>query len=55
MDSILELDKSEIRHVKEVLSQHKDIFLQNAPQIFEDSFHLILSSGAKGDAFHLIK
>lgn len=29
--------------------------MQNAPLIFEDAFHLILSAGAKADAFHLIK
>eukprot|EP00347_Sterkiella_histriomuscorum_P022978 403336419 len=55
MDSILELDKSEIRTIKETLQQNQEFFIQNAPQIFEDSFHLILSAGAKPEAFHLIK
>lgn len=55
MDSILELDKSEIRSLKEQIGQNQELFLQNAPLIFEDAFHLILSAGAKSDAFHLIK
>lgn len=55
MDSILELDRSESRQLKETLFSNKDLFLQNAPQIFEDCFHMILSTGAKADAFHLVK
>jgi len=55
MDSILEIDKSEIRQLKETIAAHRDLFVNNAPQLFEDCFHLILSSGAKPDAFHLIK
>jgi hypothetical protein len=55
MDSILEIDKTEIRHIRETLKAHQELFVQNAPQLFEDCFHLILSSGAKQDAFHLIK
>lgn len=55
MDSILEIDKAEIRHIKDTLKVNQELFLTHAPQLFEDCFHLILSSGAKQDAFHLIK
>jgi hypothetical protein len=31
MDSILEIDKSEIRQIKETISQSKEYFIANAP------------------------
>ena len=49
MDSILEIDKSEIRGIKEVITQNKEYFVANAPQLIEDCFHLLLSSSAKID------
>ena len=55
MDSILEIDKSEIKQIKDVLAQNKEYFVANAPQLLEDCFHLLLSSQAKIDGFHLIK
>lgn len=55
MDSILELDTSEIRHIKETIASNKDIFMQNAHLLFEDAFHMLLSTGAKVDGFHLLK
>lgn len=57
MDSILELDRSEARLIKEAVSApgHKEVFLASAPQLFDDCFNLLLSQGAKADSFHLLK
>jgi hypothetical protein len=55
MDSILELDPSEIRFIKETISQNKDLFIQNAPALFEDCFNILLSSQAKAESFNLLK
>lgn len=55
MDSILELDSVEIKYIKDTLSANKDLYLQNAPQLFEDAFHMLLSAQAKTESFHLLK
>ena len=55
MDSVLELEASESRLIKQTITTHRDLFVQNAPQLFEDCFHLLLSASAKTDNFHLIK
>ena len=56
MDSILDLERQEVKHLKDTLAQHsKDVFQANCTQIFDDCFNLLLSSGAKAEAFHLLK
>lgn len=55
MDSILELDKHEATHIKDILKANKELFQANAPQIFDDCFNLLLSQGAKPEAFNLLK
>jgi len=55
MDSILDLERQEAKHIKDTLIQSKDVFLANCTQIFDDCFNLLLSSGAKPEAFHLLK
>jgi|LauGreDrversion4_2_1035121.scaffolds.fasta_scaffold371583_1 hypothetical protein len=56
MDSILELERSEAKFIKDTLGgANKDLFQPNAPQLFEDCFNLILSQGAKPEAFNLLK
>lgn len=57
MDSILELERQEARSIKETLNLpgQKELFQANAPQIFDDCFNLLLSQGAKPEAFNLLK
>lgn len=55
MDSVLELDPTEIKNIREIISSNKDLFIQNAPQIFEDCFNMLLSSQAKIENFNLLK
>ena len=62
MDSILELDTLEIKTLRKVLKQQDDngfalheTFIMYAGQLFQNSFLLLLSSGAKQDQFSLIK
>ena len=55
MESILDLDRSEVRALKDTLGQHKDLLLEHAAPIIEDCFHLLLSAQAKGDGFNLLK
>ena len=55
MDSILELDAVEIKHIKETIAANKDLFQQNAHLLFEDAFHVLLSSQAKVEGFYLLK
>lgn len=43
MDSILDLERHEAKHIKDTLVQAKDVFQANAPQIFDDCFNLLLS------------
>lgn len=57
MDSILELERSEAKALKETLQTagQKELFQANAPQIFDDCFNLLLSQGAKIEAFNMLK
>lgn len=57
MDSILELDRAEALQLKAVLTSagHKELFLGNTAALFDDCFNLLLSQGAKPEAFHLLK
>ena len=57
MDSILELERHEAKAIKETVSApgQKELFQANAAQIFDDCFNLLLSQGAKVDAFNLLK
>ena len=55
MDSILDFERQEVKHLKDTLAQSKDVFQANCTQIFDDCFNLLLSSGAKAEAFHLLK
>jgi hypothetical protein len=54
MDSILELDNLEIKTLRKLLKQQDDngfalheTFMMYAGQLFQNSFMLLLSSGAK--------
>ena len=55
MESILELERPEAKHIKDTLAQSKDVFQPNAAQIFDDCFNLLLSQGAKTESFNLLK
>lgn len=55
MDSILELDRADARAIKESIAANKELFVASAAPIFDDCFNLLLSQGAKPEAFQLIK
>ena len=55
MDSILDLERHEAKHIKDTLVQVKSVFQANAAQIFDDCFNMLLSQGAKTESFHLLK
>ena len=51
MDSVLELDQSEITHIKTVLAESKDTFKTNAAALFEDSFLVLTTTQVKQENF----
>ena len=55
MDSILELEQSEIDRMVEVLSENKDLFKKNAADLFEDAFYVLTSTGAKIEHFKVLR
>ena len=55
MDSILELEQSEIDRMVEVMSENRELFKQNAAALFEDAFHVLTSTGAKIENFKILR
>ena len=55
METILELEPSEILHVKETLSESAAFFKENATALFEDCFLALTSSQAKTENFKLMR
>ena len=55
MDSILELEPSQIAHIKDTLVESKVFFKEHAASLFEDCFLAITSSQAKPDNFKLMR
>ncbi len=57
MDSILDLERQEVKAIKETLQApgQLELFQASAPQIFEDCFNMLLSQGAKAENFNLLK
>ena len=58
MDSILELEVTEIKQIKKLFKQEEgmqETFHQYASQLFETCFLMILSTGAKSENFKLLK
>ena len=62
MESILDLEPSEIKQIKRVLKEKDEsgnqlhsVFVQYAPKLFENCFLMILSSGAKMEGLSLLK
>jgi len=55
MDSILELDRNESKLIKQAIQAGGELFTQNAAALFDDCFNLLLSQGAKPEAFNLLK
>ena len=54
MDSILELDSAEVKQIKHMFQSQegmKGTFVKYAPQLFETSFLMLLSTGAKQENF----
>jgi len=55
METVLELEPSEILHIKETLSESGAFFKQNAAALFEDCFLALTSSQAKTESFKLLR
>ena len=56
METILELEPSEIAYLQGQLKAGGDTWKQNAADIFEDCFMMLTtSSGAKPDSFKILK
>lgn len=58
MDTILEFDQTEIKNIKKMFKSEEgllELFQQYAPRLFETSFLMILSSGAKTENFPLLQ
>ena len=58
MDSILDLDSTEIKSIKKTLKSEEGLqeqFLEYGPQLFETCFLMLLSTGAKTETFPLLK
>lgn len=58
MESVLEFDSAEIKHIKKLFKSEegaKAAFAENAPALFETCFLMLLSNGAKTENFTLLK
>lgn len=58
MDSILEFDQQEIKHIKKLFKSEEglmDLFQQYGPMLFETAYLMLLSTGAKTENFPLLK
>ena len=58
MDSILDLDTTEIKSIKKILKSEdglQDQLQEYGPQLFETCFLMLLSTGAKTENFPLLK
>ena len=55
MDSILEFEQSEIDAMVSVITEARDLFKQNAADLFDDAFLVLTSAGAKVDNFKILR
>lgn len=55
MDSILELETTEVTQIVEQIAEARDLFKTNAAALFEDAFLVLTSSGAKSDQFKILR
>ena len=58
MESILELDPQEVKHIKKLFKSEEGLkatFVEHAADLFQTAFLMLLSSGAKTDNFTLLK
>lgn len=58
MDSILEFDQQEIKHIKKLFKSEEglhELFVQYGPQLFETAYLMLLSTGGKTENFALLK
>ena len=49
MDSILEMENSEVQYIVASISEARELFKTNAAALFEDAFLVLTSSGARTD------
>ena len=55
MDSILELETTEVTQIVEQIAEARDLFKTNAAALFEDAFLVLTSTGAKSDQFKILR
>ena len=55
MDSILELDSSEVTQIIDSLTEARQLFKTNAAALFEDAFLVLTSTGAKTEQFKILR
>lgn len=55
MDSILELETSEVSKIVEQIAENRELFKTNAGALFDDAFLVLTSTGAKSDQFSILR
>ena len=55
MDSILELENSEVQQIVAQIAEARDLFKTQAAALFEDAFLVLTSTGAKSDQFKILR
>ena len=55
MDTILELENSEVQQIAGQISEARDVFKANSAALFEDAFLVLTSTGAKSDQFKILR
>ena len=55
MDSILELEATEVASMVAQISEAREVFKTNAAALFEDAFLVLTSTGAKTDQFKILR
>ena len=55
MDSILDFEQNEIDAMIGVISGAREVFKQNAADLFEDAFLVLTSAGAKVESFKILR
>ena len=55
MDSILELENSEVQAIRDQIAENKEVFKANYVALFEDAFLVLTSTGARTDQFKILR
>ena len=54
MDSLLDFERHEVDAIVNTLVENKDLFKEQAPALFEDSFLMLTSTQTKGEHFKVL-